>query len=171
MSAPRIDSKIVPDDELFRARAAHNRALAEKLRADVAEAAKGGPEKHRKRHVEAERRTGRYMHGPLKRVVIAGPEVRRAAIPSARVERETRLARLKPLRDHQIVVRIYVLHALGEEPPVGKSRERQNFASRAQPAENLRSLLLPALPVAELDERRALNESPGAVAVRAHDQV
>jgi 3-methylcrotonyl-CoA carboxylase beta subunit len=52
MSAPRIESKIVPDDELFRSRAAHNRALAEKLRADVAEVAKGGPEKHRQRHVE-----------------------------------------------------------------------------------------------------------------------
>jgi 3-methylcrotonyl-CoA carboxylase beta subunit len=52
MSAPRIDSKIVPDDEQFRARVVHNRALAEKLRADVAEAANGGPEKHRKRHVE-----------------------------------------------------------------------------------------------------------------------
>ena len=46
MSAPRIESKIVTDGEEFRARAAHNRALAEKLRADVAEAAKGGPEKH-----------------------------------------------------------------------------------------------------------------------------
>src|SRR5213075_2320046 len=52
MSAPRIDSTIVTDDDQFRARDAHNRALAEKLRADVAEAAKGGPEKHRKRHVE-----------------------------------------------------------------------------------------------------------------------
>src|SRR5437868_3258316 len=51
MSAPRIDSKIVADDERFRARSEHNRALAEKLRADVAEAAKGGPEKHRERHV------------------------------------------------------------------------------------------------------------------------
>jgi len=51
MSAPRIDSKIVTDGEEFRARSAHNRALAEKLRADVAEAAKGGPEKHRERHV------------------------------------------------------------------------------------------------------------------------
>src|SRR5438309_1860604 len=51
MSAPRIDSKIVTDGEEFRARAARNRALAEKLRADVAEAAKGGPEKHRERHV------------------------------------------------------------------------------------------------------------------------
>src|SRR4051794_36146880 len=51
MSAPRIDSKIVADDEQFRARSQHNRALAEKLRADVAEAAKGGPEKHRERHV------------------------------------------------------------------------------------------------------------------------
>ncbi|HXS49824.1 MAG TPA: carboxyl transferase domain-containing protein [Sphingomicrobium sp.] len=52
MSAPRIDSKIATDSEEFRARYDHNRALAEKLRADVAEAAKGGPEKHRKRHVE-----------------------------------------------------------------------------------------------------------------------
>jgi 3-methylcrotonyl-CoA carboxylase beta subunit len=51
MSAPRIESKIVTDSEEFRARAEHNRALAEKLRADVAEAAKGGPEKHRQRHV------------------------------------------------------------------------------------------------------------------------
>src|SRR5438046_4067231 len=51
MSAPRIDSKIVADSEEFRLRAEHNRALAEKLRADVAEAAKGGPEKHRQRHV------------------------------------------------------------------------------------------------------------------------
>ena len=52
MSAPRIDSTIATDSEEFRARAEHNRALAEKLRADVAEAAKGGPEKHRQRHVE-----------------------------------------------------------------------------------------------------------------------
>jgi 3-methylcrotonyl-CoA carboxylase beta subunit len=51
MSAPRIDSKIVTDSDEFRARAEHNRALAEKLRADVAQAAKGGPEKHRERHV------------------------------------------------------------------------------------------------------------------------
>src|SRR5213595_4182497 len=51
MSAPRIDSKIVADGEEFRARSAHNRALAERLRADVAETAKGGPEKHRERHV------------------------------------------------------------------------------------------------------------------------
>jgi 3-methylcrotonyl-CoA carboxylase beta subunit len=51
MSAPRIESKIVTESEEFRARAVHNRALAEKLRADVAEAAKGGPEKHRERHV------------------------------------------------------------------------------------------------------------------------
>src|SRR5690348_14219044 len=51
MSAPRLQSKIVTDSDEFRARAAHNRALAEKLRADVAEAAKGGPEKHRERHV------------------------------------------------------------------------------------------------------------------------
>jgi 3-methylcrotonyl-CoA carboxylase beta subunit len=52
MSAPKIETKIVPDDEQFRTRDAHNRALVEKLRTDVAQAAKGGPEKHRKRHVE-----------------------------------------------------------------------------------------------------------------------
>ncbi len=50
MSAPRIDSKILIDGEEFRARAAHNRALAEKLRADVAQAAQGGTEKSRERH-------------------------------------------------------------------------------------------------------------------------
>jgi len=52
MSAPQIQSKIATDAEEFRARHDHNRALAEKLRADVAEAAKGGPEKHRQRHLE-----------------------------------------------------------------------------------------------------------------------
>src|SRR5690242_13821055 len=50
MSAPRIDSKIAMESEEFRGRAAHNRALAEKLRTDVAEAAKGGNEKSRDRH-------------------------------------------------------------------------------------------------------------------------
>ena len=51
MSAPRIETKIATDSDEFRARSAHNRELAAKLRADVAEAAKGGPEKHRERHV------------------------------------------------------------------------------------------------------------------------
>jgi 3-methylcrotonyl-CoA carboxylase beta subunit len=51
MSAPRIESKIVTDADEFRARSENNRALAEKLRADVAEAAKGGTEKSRERHV------------------------------------------------------------------------------------------------------------------------
>ena len=51
MSAPRIDSKVANDSDEFRARSAHNRALAEKLRADVAEAAKGGNAKSRERHV------------------------------------------------------------------------------------------------------------------------
>jgi 3-methylcrotonyl-CoA carboxylase beta subunit len=51
MSAPRIDSKIATDGEEFRQRAAHNRALADKLRADVATAARGGTEKSRERHV------------------------------------------------------------------------------------------------------------------------
>jgi 3-methylcrotonyl-CoA carboxylase beta subunit len=52
MSAPQIESKIVTDGDEFRARYDHNAALAVKLRADVAEAAKGGSEKHRERHVE-----------------------------------------------------------------------------------------------------------------------
>src|SRR5215217_5419315 len=51
MSAPRLETKVSTDSEEFRARVAHNRSLAEKLRADVAEAAKGGSEKHRERHV------------------------------------------------------------------------------------------------------------------------
>ena len=50
MSAPRLDSKIDLDSDESKARAAHNRALAEKLRADVAQAALGGTEKHRERH-------------------------------------------------------------------------------------------------------------------------
>ena len=52
MSAPRLDSMIDTGSEEYRARFAHNGALAEKLRADVSEAAKGGSEKHRARHVE-----------------------------------------------------------------------------------------------------------------------
>ena len=51
MSAPRIESKIAIDGEEFRTRSAHNRALAEKLRADVATAALGGTGKSRERHV------------------------------------------------------------------------------------------------------------------------
>ncbi|GLR47426.1 carboxyl transferase domain-containing protein [Sphingomonas astaxanthinifaciens] len=51
MSAPRLDTKISPDSAEFRARAAHNRALADRLRADVAAAALGGNEKSRERHV------------------------------------------------------------------------------------------------------------------------
>jgi 3-methylcrotonyl-CoA carboxylase beta subunit len=51
MSAPRIESKIATDSEEFRARYDHNRALAEKLRADVAQAAVGGNEKSRERHL------------------------------------------------------------------------------------------------------------------------
>ena len=47
MSAPRIDSKIDLSSEEARARAAHNRALAEKLRADVAKAAQGGDRESR----------------------------------------------------------------------------------------------------------------------------
>ena len=52
MSAPRLETKVDRESHEFRARFEHNRKLVENLRADVAEAAKGGPEKHRQRHVE-----------------------------------------------------------------------------------------------------------------------
>jgi hypothetical protein len=42
MRAPRLDTKIDLSSEECRARAAHNRALAEKLRKDVARAARAG---------------------------------------------------------------------------------------------------------------------------------
>src|ERR1700761_621461 len=51
MSAPRIETKIATDSDEFRANAAHNRALVDKLRADVAQAALGGSEKSRERHL------------------------------------------------------------------------------------------------------------------------
>jgi 3-methylcrotonyl-CoA carboxylase beta subunit len=47
----RIVSKVDDGSEAFRRNAAHNRALAEELRARVGQAALGGPEKHRARHV------------------------------------------------------------------------------------------------------------------------
>ncbi|MBN8814102.1 MAG: methylcrotonoyl-CoA carboxylase [Sphingomonas sp.] len=50
MSAPVLDTKLSPDNEQFRSNAAHNRALAERLRGDVAQAALGGNEKSRERH-------------------------------------------------------------------------------------------------------------------------
>ena len=49
MSA-RPDSKVDLSGKEAKARAAHNRGLADKLRADVAEAALGGTDKHRERH-------------------------------------------------------------------------------------------------------------------------
>ena len=50
MSAPVLDTRLSPDSDQFRANAAHNRALVERLRADVATAALGGNEKSRERH-------------------------------------------------------------------------------------------------------------------------
>ena len=50
MSAPVLDTKLSADSDTFRANDAHNRALAEQLRADVAAAALGGNEKSRERH-------------------------------------------------------------------------------------------------------------------------
>ena len=46
-----LTTSVDEGSEAYRRYAAHNRALAEELRARVAEAAKGGPEKHRERHV------------------------------------------------------------------------------------------------------------------------
>ncbi|AOH85022.1 methylcrotonoyl-CoA carboxylase [Sphingomonas panacis] len=51
MSAPVLDTKLATDSEGFRANAAHNRALAETLRAKVAAAAQGGSESARAKHV------------------------------------------------------------------------------------------------------------------------
>jgi 3-methylcrotonyl-CoA carboxylase beta subunit len=51
MSGPKLESKIALDGDEAKARAAHNRELAERLRADVAKAARGGTEKSRERHV------------------------------------------------------------------------------------------------------------------------
>ncbi len=50
MSAPVIASKAEPESDDFRANVAHNRALADRLRADVATAALGGSEKAREKH-------------------------------------------------------------------------------------------------------------------------
>ncbi len=51
MSAPTLTTNINPEDETFRANAAHNRALKDELWARVAKAALGGDEKSRDRHV------------------------------------------------------------------------------------------------------------------------
>ena len=50
MSGPRLDTKLDPSSPEAQVRATHNRALAERLRADVATAARGGTEKSRDRH-------------------------------------------------------------------------------------------------------------------------
>ena len=52
MSAPILSTSLDLASPEAKARAAHNRALAEELRAKVAEAALGGPEKSRARHTE-----------------------------------------------------------------------------------------------------------------------
>ena len=48
----RLTTALAVDSDAFRANAAHNRALAERLRADVAHAALGGNEKSRARHTD-----------------------------------------------------------------------------------------------------------------------
>ena len=51
MTAPVLTTKLDRESADAKARFAHNKALAEELRAKVAEAALGGPEQHRDRHV------------------------------------------------------------------------------------------------------------------------
>ena len=51
MTAPTLSTKLDRESPEAKARFAHNRTLAQELRARVAEAALGGPEKHRERHV------------------------------------------------------------------------------------------------------------------------
>ena len=51
MTAPALTTKLDRESPEAKARFAHNHALAQQLRAAVAEAALGGPEKHRERHV------------------------------------------------------------------------------------------------------------------------
>jgi 3-methylcrotonyl-CoA carboxylase beta subunit len=51
MSAPVLTTAVNPETQAFRANAAHNRALKDALWAKVAEAALGGNEKSRERHV------------------------------------------------------------------------------------------------------------------------
>ncbi|URW76708.1 methylcrotonoyl-CoA carboxylase [Sphingomonas donggukensis] len=50
MSAPVLTTALSPDSDIFRANAAHNAALVERLRSDVAAAAMGGNAKSRDRH-------------------------------------------------------------------------------------------------------------------------
>ena len=52
MSAPVLPTAVQPDSDAFRARAAHNRALVDELRAKVAAAARGGSDKARAKHTE-----------------------------------------------------------------------------------------------------------------------
>ena len=51
MSGPVLTTALSTDDDGFRANAAHNRALVERLRGDVARTALGGNERSRERHV------------------------------------------------------------------------------------------------------------------------
>ena len=50
MSAPVLPTGIATESEVFQAQAAHNRALVDRLHADVAKAALGGNDKARERH-------------------------------------------------------------------------------------------------------------------------
>jgi len=47
----QLSSLVEKESEVFKANAAHNRTLAEELRAKIADAARGGPESARAKHV------------------------------------------------------------------------------------------------------------------------
>ncbi|PZU12647.1 MAG: methylcrotonoyl-CoA carboxylase [Sphingobium sp.] len=51
MSAPVLDTKLSRDSDIFRANAAHNRALVDELRGKVAAAARGGSDSARDKHI------------------------------------------------------------------------------------------------------------------------
>ncbi|MFN3434383.1 MAG: methylcrotonoyl-CoA carboxylase, partial [Sphingomonas sp.] len=50
MMGPVLSTTVVRDGDAFRGNAAHNRALADRLSADVARAARGGSDASRDRH-------------------------------------------------------------------------------------------------------------------------
>ena len=85
MSAPRLDSKIATDSDEFRARAAHNRALAEKL---ARRRRSGGAGRHREK-----------PRAPCRARQIAAPRPRRAAARSGlAVPRDRPARRLRHVR-------------------------------------------------------------------------
>ncbi len=63
MTAPTLTTKLDREAPDAKARFDHNRALAQDLRAKVAEAALGGSERHRERHVSRGAGSGAFRGG------------------------------------------------------------------------------------------------------------